>query len=266
VPPNSQPSTPGLPAVSGVLVSALIWLWVLVVAVVCQVLSLVTAIAGGLIWDEDRRVFHGINRIWGRTLCRTLPLSLEFRGPGAAAIGDGPFIIAPNHQSVIDLLVLYRLEFEYRTVIKRSWFGTPFGFAIWSAGYVPTARSGDPDQARQTLENCQRWLRSGISLLTFPEGRRSDSARVSRFKRGPFEMAVATGVPVLPVVIAGGREVIAPRTWRFRTVASVIVEVLAPVEAGDDARVLRDRCRVLITERHDALYLETLERMRQRAS
>jgi 1-acyl-sn-glycerol-3-phosphate acyltransferase len=258
---NLNPPKSDLPADAGVVASALFWLWVLVVGAVCQLLSLVVAIGGGLVWDKDRRVFHGINRLWGRTLCRTLPMSIEFRGPGT--IGGGPFIIAPNHQSVVDLLVLYRLEFEYRTIIKRSWFRTPFGFAIWSAGYVPTARSGDPQQATRTLETCQHWLRRGVSLLIFPEGRRSDSARISRFKRGAFELAVATGVPVLPVVIAGGHELIARRAWRFRSVAPIIVEVLAPIEAGDDARALRDRCRELITDRYATLHIETRDRMHQ---
>lgn len=211
---------------------------------------LVTLAGGGLLWDRERRLFHAINRLWGEALMRVMPWSVELRG-GERLTSGGPWIIAPNHQSVLDIVVLYRLAVQYRTIVLREWVYTPLGLNILLAGYILTRRSADRARAEQLLERCRRWLARGISVLGFPEGTRSRSRKVLRLRRGLFELAERAQVAVLPVAIAGTDDGSHPGSWRFsfRRI-HVIIEILEPLEPKATASgELRAACRAALTQR-----------------
>jgi len=230
------------------MLSVLFWAQVLVFSALAQLAAIGVVLVGGTLWDRDRRLFHAINRAWGVALTATLPFRLELRG--FDRIGPGPYVIVPNHQSVVDLLVTYRLPLSFRTVVKASWFDSPYGLAIRLAGYVPTRRSGDPESAARSLSACQGWPSRGISMLIFPEGTRSKAHRLRRFKRGPFELAVGAGVALLPVALAGTDDVAPPTTWRFSFGQRVIVEALEPVAVdGHDSHQLREVTRRRLASR-----------------
>lgn len=241
---------------AGGLKTLITWAWVGSLGSLAALAALVLILAGGLWWDRDRRLFHGLAVAWGRTCLRGIPIEVELRGAEHAR--GGPYVITPNHQSMIDLLVAYLLPLPFRTVVKRSWFFSPFGLNIAAAGYLATARSSDPASAARLLAGCRSWLARGISVLIFPEGTRAHAWRVGRFKRGAFELAADTGAPLLPVAIAGTNDVSHPTSLRFRYGGAwIIVEVLPPVSAaGKSGAELRDSCRALIDARVDALRAE----------
>ncbi len=248
----------------GGVISVLIWVYVFSLAAVCLVADVALVLLGALLWDPKRRTFHAVARFWGGTLARTLPFYVELRGLEHAAHGPGPFIVAPNHQSVIDLLVTYLLPLPFRTVVKRSWFYGPFGLGIRLAGYIPTTKTGDPDSAAATLASAGTWLGQGISLLMFPEATRSHTWSIRRFKRGPFELAANSGTAVLPVAIAGTNDVAHPSTWRFAVGGRIVVEVLPPIEPGAlDGHALRDATRAALDASVATLRLELHEKYGQ---
>ena len=226
----------------------LLWSYVLLFAFAVGCLSLIFALLGGVFWDPDRRFFARMSWLWGWGLSKTVPITVDVRGHRATG---GPYIITPNHCSVIDLLVTYRIPLRYRTVVKRSWFYGPFGLNIWLSGYIPTQKTGDPASARKLFDGCKHWLDRGVSLLTFPEGTRSREWRVKRFKRGAFELAMQTGTPILPVALAGTNDASHPSSLRFSLPQHVIVEIMAPVDPADyeDSRQLRDAVRRRVTDR-----------------
>jgi 1-acyl-sn-glycerol-3-phosphate acyltransferase len=238
----------------GGLRTGLTWVQVGLRGVVAILGALLLVLAGGLWWDRARRRFHAVNRWWGSSVMRMFPGPVELRGLHHLEAG-GPFILAANHQSVVDLLVLYRLPVEYRTVVKRSWLFTPFGLNIGAAGYVLTPRRGDPEGAAKVLEGCASWLARGVSVLIFPEGTRARGWEVQRLKRGAFDLAARTGVPVLPVAVAGTNDISHPSSLRFSFLPhTLLVEVLPPLrvgEGGSDA--LRERCREALSARVAAL-------------
>jgi 1-acyl-sn-glycerol-3-phosphate acyltransferase len=245
-------------------ISVLLWIYVVLFGLICTGLALALVLVGAPAWDRRRRTFQTLAMLWGRGLCRTLPFRVELRG--AETVGSGPYVITSNHQSVVDLLVLYKLPLWYRSVIKRSWFFTPFGFAIWLAGYLSTRRSSNSTTAARLLERCMGALREGTSLLMFPEGTRSHRWRLLRFRRGPFELALRAGAAVLPVAVAGTNDVAHPSSWRFSLKKVIIVEVLpaiCPRDFAGDSRLVRDRCRELVEKRVEALRDELWRRLGQ---
>jgi putative phosphoserine phosphatase/1-acylglycerol-3-phosphate O-acyltransferase len=105
---------------------------------------------------------------------------------------------------------------------------------------------GDRTQSQAALAPVIDKIRSGISLAIAPEGTRSATPTLGRFKKGAFHIAVEAGVPVVPVVIRNAGEIM----WRASLVArsgTVDVAVLPPVPTDglgpDDVDGLCDRVR-----------------------
>ena len=106
---------------------------------------------------------------------------------------------------------------------------------VLPAPWVPGMARIDAEY-REELERAADRIRQGTSVAVFPEGTRSSDATVRQFKRGTFVLAVAAGVPVVPVSLAGVKR-IAPRgmlRMRPGTVRLTIHPAVAT--AGRDAR------------------------------
>ncbi|WP_072689585.1 HAD-IB family hydrolase [Rhodococcus marinonascens] len=140
-----------------------------------------------------------------------------------------PAVFMFNHQSSLDMLII-------GSVIRRDVTGVakkeaardprfiPVG-ALLDVAYVDRANS---TQARTALQPAVEKLHSGISIAIAPEGTRSPTPRLGKFKKGGFHLAMQAGVPIVPIVIHNAGE----RMWRNSLVAhpgTVDVDVLEPV-------------------------------------
>ena len=72
-------------------------------------------------------------------------------------------------------------------------------------------------------------LRLGMSVVIAPEGTRSLTPRLGRFKKGPFHMAMQAGAPIVPVVIRNSYEVM-PRGSLLLRPGTVRVCALPPID------------------------------------
>jgi len=77
-----------------------------------------------------------------------------------------------------------------------------FGRAMRKAGYISIDRY-DRESAFKSLDVAAKKIKSGISVLIFPEGTRSRDGKIRPFKKGGFVLAIDSGVPIVPVVIKG---------------------------------------------------------------
>ena len=263
--PSTAENTDPRPPVRdwGGALTLLIWFWIHATAALASLASLVLFMLGaGWLWDRDRRWFHRFSTWWGVTLCRTTPITYEVRG--AENLAAGPVVIVPNHQSVLDIPIMYLIDKPFRAVAKRDWFFYPIGLNIRLAGYLPTRRSANPERAAHLIAGCKRWLSRGDSILIFPEGGRSRTWSPVRFRRGPFELAATTGAPLQPIAIAGTNDILHPSSLRFGAGKHVIVEVLPAIPSEcNDSRALRNLARARIEERVGALRAELKTRFAQ---
>jgi len=101
-----------------------------------------------------------------------------------------------------------------------------------------TITSGDKvdrantEQAKAALGPVVDTLREGTSVIIAPEGTRSLTPEIGRFKKGAFHIAMQAGVPIVPVVIRNAGEVL----WKHSTVlrpGTVDVVVLDPIDVSD---------------------------------
>jgi putative phosphoserine phosphatase/1-acylglycerol-3-phosphate O-acyltransferase len=90
----------------------------------------------------------------------------------------------------------------------------------------------DPKSAVKSLQHVEDLVSKGLSILIAPEGTRLDTRTVGPFKKGPFRLAMAAGVPIVPIVIRNA-EVIAPRDSSTMNPGTVDVVVYPPISVED---------------------------------
>ena len=171
-------------------------------------------------------------RLWAAGLLAASGVRLRVVRPAGVDPGAS-YVYLANHQSLFDIPALLRaVPGRFRMVAKQSLFRIPvFGWAIAAAGFVSVDR-GDSAAARQSFAAAEQRLRSGGSILLFPEGTRSDGETLLPFKRGGFLLALRTGLPIVPVGIRGTRPV---QARGRRSIRPGVVEVRfgTPIPVAD---------------------------------
>ncbi len=147
---------------------------------------------------------------------------------------DGAYVLAPNHMSEIDPLVValavWRLGRAPRFMAKESLFRVPvLGWVLRVTGMVPVARATSAAAARATLEASETLVRHGRGVIVYPEGSltREPDLWPMRGKTGAVRLALAGGIPVIPMAHWGSQQVL-PRygklkLWPLRRRVRVIV-------------------------------------------
>jgi 1-acyl-sn-glycerol-3-phosphate acyltransferase len=137
---------------------------------------------------------------------------------------------------------------RYSFVAKAELFRVPlFGPAARAVGTIPIERE-NRKAAFQSYEEAARRIREGRNVVVYPEGTRGASYALRPFKKGPFVLAVAAGVPVVPTVLHGTIEVL-PRGSFWARAGQVDVHLLEPVPAAGLSYDDRDRLTRAVYER-----------------
>ncbi|MGY4532670.1 1-acyl-sn-glycerol-3-phosphate acyltransferase [Pseudomonas sp. TE3786] len=113
-------------------------------------------------------------------------------------------VMIANHQSNYDLFVLGAVV-PKRTVSigKKSLKWVPFfGQLYWLAGNVLIDRGNAIKAKRAMLTTTDTLQHKDTSIWVFPEGTRNLGKGLLPFKKGAFQMAIAAGVPILPVCVS----------------------------------------------------------------
>jgi 1-acyl-sn-glycerol-3-phosphate acyltransferase len=116
---------------------------------------------------------------------------------------DRTYVVVANHQSLLDILVLFRLFRHFRWVSKLENFRIPLVGQVMRLNRYIELERGKADSVRRMLRACEQALAEGNSVLMFPEGTRSETGELRPFKTGAFELARASRCPILPVAIDG---------------------------------------------------------------
>ncbi|HEX8360955.1 MAG TPA: lysophospholipid acyltransferase family protein [Longimicrobium sp.] len=192
--------------------------------------------------DRPTEWYVDMTRRWARAMlrfsgCRVVVEGMEHVHPGQ------PQVIVANHVSWFDVFAIAAVvEVPYHFVAKKELERVPFFGPAWkAAGHISIDRS-DRERAYASLaEAAEKIRRDRSAVIIFPEGTRSRSGRLQPFKKGAFQLAIGSGVPIVPAVVTGSFRIMPPGSWVIRP-NTIHVRFLPPVptEGAVDAQALMD--------------------------
>lgn len=217
-------SSRGMPSVGDIVRTGL--------AVGSMLPSFLMALPAALRGSDVRRAVNTAISTWGEVGTALSGIDVQVKGE-EHLWSDRPAVFIFNHQSGIDTLLLCKLlRRDIVGVAKDELRQNPlWGPAFAVAGTVFIDRF-DHRRAVEALEPAVQTLREGLSIVIAPEGTRSPTPRLGRFKKGAFRIAMAAGVPIVPIVFRNSLDAL-PKHALFVRPATIEVEILPPVPTKD---------------------------------
>jgi 1-acyl-sn-glycerol-3-phosphate acyltransferase len=195
-----------------------------------------------------------VARIWSRIWLAAAGCPLEVRGKEHVDSSRSHVVIA-NHLSVLDIMASFlAVPLPIRFLAKKELFSVPvLAPAMRAIGIVEVDRVARSAIHEQVNRQAKALVASGRSLIIFPEGTRSRSGELRPFKKGAFTMAVAGGIPILPVTIAGTYRAWPPgKLWVYGGKITVVID--PPIETAgagrEDVGRLANEARAIVARRY----------------
>lgn len=226
-------------------------LYYIFLAIICTTFMVVSFVALIICYpfDKARRVVHQLSRIMVRIFFFVPPM---WRHKIVGLQGVDPsrsYVIVINHNAMIDIPTLYYLPLNFRWVSKREVFKIPFfGQFLHLHGDIAIERGGS-SAMDDVISKGKVWLSRGASVAIFPEGTRSKTGEINRFKGGAFLLAQQAGVEILPVVLDGTKTLIKGNRM-FNWTNKIRIKVLPPVSVE---HVTQTPVKELMAEVHDSM-------------
>ncbi len=188
--------------------------WVIAFPVLL-VLTILTALATTVLSPmlPNSQLSYFPARWWGRIFCWILFVRVRIKGLENLNMKQS-CIVAINHQSIFDIFVVYGwLPSIFKWIMKAELRKIPLvGKACAAAGHVFIDRS-HPIAAKHSLERAEKQLVNGVSVVIFPEGTRTKTGKMGKFKKGAFRIAADLELPIVPVTLNGSFERITRKTF-----------------------------------------------------
>ena len=183
-------------------------------------------------FDKKRKIVHAQCFWWSDAIIRINP-QWSLKVDGLENIDrHKTYVIVANHQSLADIIVLYKTRMQFKWIAKSSLFKVPFiGWCLSLTKHIKLLR-GDYASIKKVYRDAASWLKDDISVLFFPEGTRSETDIMNDFQNGAFKLAIKEKRPILPISIKGTRDAIHKGGWIFDTKVSCRMKVLPPVDTS----------------------------------
>ena len=213
-----------------------------------------------LIWlctapfDPRRAILHRFTCFWA-SLYTWLNPAWPVRIDGRERVRPGvTYVMVANHQSFLDILVLFRLFVHFKWVSKIEIFSVPLiGWNMSLNRYIRLKR-GDRASIREMMTASEEALAGGSSIMMFPEGTRSADGRLKPFKTGAFVLAKRMQVPLLPIVVRGTSRALPKRGFVLQGRHHIHIDVREEIPPESFADLSAEE----LTERMHALFAAEL--------
>ncbi|WP_245722158.1 lysophospholipid acyltransferase family protein [Nocardia crassostreae] len=151
----------------------------------------------------------------------------------------GPVIIASNHISMLDAVFLWGALRRRAITIAMAelWSWPVVGWLVRRLGHIPVVHR-DSESGTSALSQAQQILRHGGVLLIYPEGRLVAPGETEPYKPGVAKLALATGIPIIPVGTTGTNLMLPMRRTRgdapaFDRRQQVTIHFGTPIDPAD---------------------------------
>ena len=205
-------------------------------------------------WWFDRRlaILHIASSIWASCYTWLCPLWKVVITGRENVDRKKAYVMVSNHQSMLDILIIYRTFLHFKWVAKSSLYKVPvIGWNLWFNRHVGLDRN-NPKSQRKMLLQCSEHLKNGSSLMIFPEGTRSRNGELISFKEGAFIIAKKEKTDIVPMVIDNSYKALPEKGIIPKWKQTVYLRILPPIayETFKDMgiRQLTEHVRTIIAE------------------
>ncbi len=209
---------------------------VLPIFLLASVVTALTTVVGCLVGNGHFWGYYP-GKHWSRLIVRLLFLPVKVEGRENLRDGQS-YVFVANHQGAFDIFLIYGfLDRNFKWMMKRSLRKVPLvGMACAYAHHIFVDRSG-VSKIKATYDEARDVLRDGMSLVVFPEGARTFTGHMGKFRRGAFMLADELQLPVCPLTINGSFNVM-PRTrdWHWVTWHPLTLTIHKPIEQKGKGR------------------------------
>lgn len=171
---------------------------------------------------------------WLRLCC-----GVRYTVLGLENLPSEPTVVVANHQSSWETILFYKLVFPVSPILKKELISIPFwGWSMRLLKPIAIDRSKPREAGRSLLKQGVDRIRSGNSVIVFPEGSRSDSGTIRRFSRGAAKLALAARADIVPIAHNAGMCWPARQFIKYPGLITVVVGNKITCETGRDATEL----------------------------
>ena len=175
---------------------------------------------------------------WARIFLKLLLIPVKVEGREQLE-KDQSYVFVANHQGAFDIFLIYGyLNRNFKWMMKHQLRNMPFiGYACEKSHQIFVDKRG-PKKIKASYDAARNTLKDGISLTVFPEGARTFTGHMARFRRGAFALADELQLPVVPLTINGSFNIM-PRMRdghfvNWHPLQLTIHQPIYPVGRGDD--------------------------------
>ncbi len=228
------------------------WLIFMPIFLLLTIVTALSTIVGCLL--GGKRIFaYYPGMIWSKLTCYLALCPVKVRGLEHIKKGES-YVFAANHQGAFDIFLIFGfLGVPIKWVMKAGIGKIPLvGAACKAAGFIFVDNS-TPKAAARTVLEAERSLRNGASIAIFPEGARSETGKLAKFKKGAFQMAADQHLRIIPITLNGPFHVlpIGSLNLHAHAMEMIIHEPISFPETGSPHKVLQeiaDRTKQIIAD------------------
>ncbi len=169
-------------------------------------------------------------RLWAAAILKVLLIPVKVTGRENLHKGES-YVFVSNHQGAFDIFLIFgHLGRNFKWMMKHQLRKIPFvGFACAMSHQIFVDKRG-PSKIKETYDKARHTLKDGMSVVVFPEGSRTFTGHMGKFKRGAFMLADELQLPVVPLTINGSFNIM-PRSNKWYQVDRhpISLEIHAPI-------------------------------------
>lgn len=160
-------------------------------------------------------IFDRLPRLFSRAVMRAAGATVQVHNADKILV-DQAAVYVSNHVSWFDIFALASILPHYRFIAKAELKKLPiFGPAAGKVAAIYVDRK-NRKAAFDSYRVAAAQVKEGVSVVVCPEGTRGHSYALRPFKKGPFVLAIAAQVPIVPVIVHGTREIQPKGAYRVR--------------------------------------------------
>lgn len=191
---------------------------------------------------SPRHVAWFIPKFWARSSLKLQEwiAGTQSRIEGVENLPEGPFILAPKHQSFWDAIAFYPYLRDPVYILKRELMWIPlFGWYVAKMRMIPVNRGSRSKALKEVLRIARLRMADNRQLIIYPEGTRRAPGAEPAYKWGIVEIYAGLDVPVVPVAHVAG--LYWPRRRFLRHPGVIHARFLPAIEPGLEKEAFMER-------------------------